>query len=171
MRGDDLDSKGIAWVAFGSGELGRFDRSKCKVTSGPTATGQQCPDGWTFFDTPGPKVTGVKIGSADWHYLTWVDLHNVFGLGKDVPILPGSNSDSLIAFLPETKKFVVMRVPYPMGYYPRGLDARIDDPNAGWKGKAIWSDNSETALWHQETGEGSYGKVVKFQLRPDPLAD
>ncbi len=171
MRGVDLDSKGIAWVAFGSGELGRFDRSKCTVTSGPTANGQQCPAGWTFFDTPGPKVTGVKIGSADWHYLTWVDLHNVFGLGKDVPIIPGSNSDSLIAFLPDTKKFVVMRVPYPMGYYPRGLDARIDDPNTGWKGKAIWSDNSETALWHQETGEGSYGKVVKFQLRPNPLAD
>jgi hypothetical protein len=113
----------------------------------------------------------VKIGSADWHYLTWVDLHNVFGLGKDVPIIPGSNSDSLIAFLPDAKKFVVMRVPYPMGYYPRGLDARIDDPKTGWKGKAIWSDNSETALWHQETGEGSYGKVVKFQMRPDPLAD
>ena len=171
MRGVDVDSKGIAWVAFGSGELGRFDRSKCKVLNGPTATGQQCREGWTFYDTPGPKVTGVKIGSADWHYLTWVDLHNVFGLGKDVPIIPGSNSDSLIAFLPDTKKFVVMRVPYPMGYYPRGLDARVDDPKAGWKGRGIWSDNSETALWHQETGEGSYGKVVKFQLRPDPLAD
>jgi hypothetical protein len=171
MRGVDLDSKGIAWVAFGSGELGRFDRSKCTTISGPTANGQQCPAGWTFYDTPGPKVSGVKIGSADWHYLTWVDLHNVFGLGKDVPIIPGSNSDSLIAFLPDTKKFVVMRVPYPMGYYPRGLDARIDDTKTGWKGKAIWSDNSETALWHQETGEGSYGKVVKFQLRPDPLAD
>jgi hypothetical protein len=171
MRGVDIDSHGIAWVAFGAGELGRFDRSKCKVTDGPTATGQQCPEGWTFYDTPGPKVTGVKIGSADWHYLTWVDLHNVFGLGRDVPIIPGSNSDSLIAFLPEKKQFVVMRVPYPMGYYPRGLDARIDDPKTGWKGRGIWSDNSETALWHQETGEGSYGKVVKFQMRPDPLAD
>jgi hypothetical protein len=170
-RGVDLDSKGIAWVAFGAGELGRFDRSKCKVTNGPAATGQQCADGWTFWKTPGPTVTGVKVGSADWHYLTWVDLHNVFGLGKDVPIVPGSNSDSLIAFLPDTQKFVVMRVPYPMGFYPRGLDARIDDPATGWKGKALWSDNSETALWHQETGEGSYGKVVKFQMRPDPLAD
>jgi hypothetical protein len=170
MRGVDIDSKGIAWGAFGSGELARFDRSKCKVTNGPAATGQQCPDGWTFYKTPGPQVTGTHIGSADWHYLTWVDLHNVFGLGKDVPIIPGSNSDSLIAFLPQEKKFVVMRVPYPMGYYPRGLDARIDSGKTGWKAKAIWSDNSETALWHQETGEGSYGKVVKFQLRPNPLA-
>ncbi len=82
-----------------------------------------------------------------------------------------ADTGTTIAFLPDTQKFVVMRVPYPMGFYPRGLDARIDDPAAGWKGKAIWSDNSETALWHQETGEGSYGKVVKFQLRPDPLAD
>jgi hypothetical protein len=170
-RGVDIDSKGIAWVAFGAGEIGRFDRSKCKVLNGPTATGQQCPDGWTFYKTPGPRVTGVNVGSADWHYLTWIDLHNVFGLGKDVPIIPGSNSDSLIAFLPDTQKFIVMRVPYPMGFYPRGMDARIDDPKTGWKGRGIWSDNSETALWHQETGEGSYGKVVKFQMRPDPLAD
>jgi len=49
--------------------------------------------------------------------------------------------------------------------------ARIDDPKAGWKGKAIWSDNSSVVLWHQETGEGSFSKVVKFQMRPDPLAD
>ena len=31
-------------------------------------------------------------------------------------------------------------------------------------------DNSTTPLWHQETGEGSYGEVVKFQIRPNPLA-
>ncbi|HLG87026.1 MAG TPA: carboxypeptidase-like regulatory domain-containing protein [Alphaproteobacteria bacterium] len=165
----DIDSKGIAWVAFGSGQLGRFDRSRCAVKAGPTATGQQCPEGWTFYQAPEPKLTGTNVGSG-WYYLTWVDLHNVFGLGKDVPFMPGSNSDSILAFLPDSRKWVEMRVPYPLSFYPRGMDARIDDPKAGWKGREIWSVNATATPWHQETGEGSFEKVVEFQLRPDPLA-
>jgi hypothetical protein len=168
-RGVDIDSKGIAWVAFGSGQLGRFDRNKCAVKAGPTATGQQCPEGWTFYQAPEPKLTGTNVGSG-WYYLTWVDLHNVFGLGKDVPFMPGSNSDSILAFLPDSQKWVEMRVPYPLSFYPRGMDARIDDSKAGWKGREMWSVNATATPWHQETGEGSFEKVVKFQLRPDPLA-
>jgi hypothetical protein len=29
---------------------------------------------------------------------------------------------------PAIGKFVVLRVPYPLGFYSRGLDGRIDDP-------------------------------------------
>lgn len=169
-RGVDMDSKGIAWVAFGSGQMGKFDRSKCTVKNGPSALGQQCPEGWTFYDTPGPKIADQEYGSADWHYLTWVDLHNILGLGRDVPILPGSNSDSLLAFLPDKEEWVVLRVPYPMGFYPRGLDGRIDDPKAGWKGRGLWSNYAEVPLWHQEDGFGAYSKMVQFQMRPEPLA-
>jgi hypothetical protein len=169
-RGVDMDSKGVAWVAFGSGQLGKFDRSKCKVLNGPEALGQHCPEGWTLYDTPGPKISGQTSGSADWHYLTWVDLHNTLGLGNDIPILPGSNSDSLLAFLPDKEEWVVVRVPYPMGFYTRGMDGRIDDINAGWKGRGVWADYGEVPLWHQEDGYGAYGKMVQFQVRPDPLA-
>src|ERR1051326_6917153 len=28
---------------------------------------------------------------------------------------------------------VTLKVPYPTGFYAKGLDGRIDDPNAGWK--------------------------------------
>ena len=28
----------------------------------------------------------------------------------------------------------------------------------------------EVPVWHIEGGEGSNGKVAKFQMRPDPLA-
>jgi hypothetical protein len=171
MRGVDLDSNGVAWAAFGSGQLGRFDRSKCKVLNGPTATGQQCPEGWTFYDSPGPKVKGTTVGTADWHYMTWVDQQNVLGLGKDVPILPGTMSDSLIAFEPKTGKQVVLRVPYPMNFYTRGMDGRIDDPKAGWKGRGLWADYGGVPLWHTETGEGTLGKIVKFQLRENPLQE
>jgi hypothetical protein len=61
-------------------------------------------------------------------------------------------------------------VPYPLGFYARGVDARIDDPKAGWKGRGLWATNNLTPIWHQETGEGSELSAVQFQLRPDPLA-
>jgi hypothetical protein len=35
-----------------------------------------------------------------------VDRENTLGLGKDVPVIDGTGSDSLIAFLPDKKKFV-----------------------------------------------------------------
>ena len=58
------------------------------------------------------EVTGVKEGSADWPYLVWVDLHNIFGLGKNIPILPGNNSDALLAFMPDDpgKAGIAMRL-------------------------------------------------------------
>jgi hypothetical protein len=63
-----------------------------------------------------------------------------------------------------------MRVPYPLGFYSRGLDGRIDDPTAGWKGRAVWADFGTNVPWHLEGGPGTRSKMVKFQLRPDPLA-
>jgi hypothetical protein len=167
-RAVDVDSKGVAWVDFGSGDLGKFDRSKCKVLNGPTATGQHCPEGWTIYRSPGPSIAGTKSG-ADWHYLMYVDQFDVLGLGKDVPITPGTMSDSLLA-MGLDGKWTVMRVPYPMGFYSRGMDERIDDPKTGWKGKGLWTDYAEVPIWHIEGGEGTLGKAVKFQIRPDPLA-
>lgn len=170
-RGVDLDSKGIAWVDFGSGMLGRFDRRRCKVTKGPSATGQQCPEGWTFYREPGPSISGeVGQGSADWSYLTWIDHENAFGLGKDTVFLPGSNSDSIMAFLPKTQQWLVIRIPYPMGAYPRGLDARIDDPAASWKGREIWSSDNDAVLGQVEGGPDASSMIYKIQLRPNPLA-
>jgi hypothetical protein len=67
-------------------------------------------------------------------------------------------------------KFVNIRVPYPMGFYAKGMDGRIDDAKAGWKGKALWSTFANRTPFHLEGGKGTSSKVVKFQLRPDPLA-
>ena len=66
--------------------------------------------------------------------------------------------------------YVILRVPYPMGFYSRGMDGRIDDPSAGWKGRAVWADYGTNAVWHSEGGKGVQGNLVKFQVRPDPLA-
>src|SRR4029077_5863647 len=151
----EVDSKGIAWVSLGgSTHLASFDRSKCKVTNGPTATGQHCPEGWTLYPVPSPNFKGTNI-PADYFYFSWVDRDNTLGLGKDVPVIDGTGSDSLIAFDPVTKKFITMRVPYPMGFYTRSMDGRIDDPNAGWKGRGLWAGNNNRVMWHTEGGKGT----------------
>ena len=171
-RGVDIDRNGVVWTALsGSGHIAKFDRSRCAVRNGPEATGQHCPEGWTLYATPGPQMKGVTDhGSADFHYYHWVDQFNTLGLGDNVPIATGSTSDSLLAFLPEEEEYVIMRVPYPLGFYSRGMDGRIDDPDAGWKGRAVWADYGTNAVWHGEGGKGTQGNLVKFQVRPNPLA-
>ena len=80
----------------------------------------------------------------------------------------GNGSGSLLALV--DGKFAVMRVPYPLGFHAKGLDGRIDDPKAGWKGRGVWSTYATRALTHIEGGKGTHSKAVKFQLRPNPLA-
>ncbi len=169
-RGIDIDRNGVVWTGVSSGHLASFDRRKCKAPlNGPKATGQHCPEGWTFYPMPGPQFKGVTDpGSADSGYYNWVDQHNTLGLGANVPIAPGS--EGLMALSPETRQFTVLRVPYPQGFYAKLLDGRIDDPQAGWKGRGVWSTYSTKAIPHVEGGKGTTSKLVKFQLRPDPLA-
>jgi hypothetical protein len=169
-RGGDIDSKGVVWVSLGSGDLGSFDRTKCKgPLNGPQATGDQCKEGWTFHKYPGPGFAGIGDNSAEASYYTWVDQHNAVGLGKDVPISTGNENDGFDALV--NGKMVVLRIPYPMGFYAKGLDARIDDPNGGWKGRGLWSAEGDRTPWLKEGGKGDRPIVVHIQVRPNPLAD
>jgi hypothetical protein len=170
-RGVDIDSHGVVWTALAAtSHLASFDVRKCKDLGGPAKVdGSQCREGWTLYQTTGPKLKGTDI-PADFHYYNWVDQHNVIGLGADTPFATGSNSDALIALNPQTKKWTYFRIPYPLGFYSRGMDGRIDDPNAGWKGRALYSNYGTHFVWHIEGGKGTKGKIVKFQVRPDPLA-
>jgi hypothetical protein len=171
-RGLDIDRDGVIWTALsGSSHFASFDRTKCPVHNGPTTIeGRHCVDGWTLFPTPGPVVQGTDV-RADYHYYNWVDQWNTLGLGENVPIATGSNSDSLLALDPDTGDWTVLRVPYPRGFFTRGLDGRIDDPNTGWKGRGVWATYGEAATWHIEGGQGVKPGIVKFQVRPDPLAN
>ena len=172
-RGVAIDSEGIAWVGFHDGHVGRFDRQRCKVLNGATAIGQHCPEGWQMFMTPGPTFAGVDAsqGNSDYLYQPWVDRFDVLQLGKDTPVVTGTMSDSLMALDRSTRRFITFRVPYPMGFYTRWLDGRIDDAQQGWKGRAYWATYSMIPVWHQEGGDQGHGpQLVKFQLRPNPLA-
>ena len=169
-RGGDIDRNGVVWVSLASGDLGEFDRRKCKAPlNGPKATGDHCPEGWTFHRLPGPGFVNVPQMSVESSYYTWVDQHNTLGLGANVPIATGNLFDGVHALV--DGKFVTLRIPYPLGFYAKGLEGRIDDAAAGWKGRGIWITSGDRTPWHKEGGKGTKPLVVHFQVRPSPLAD
>ncbi len=170
-RGLDVDRDGVLWTALaGSSHFASFDRGKCAVFGGPEVRdGRQCDAGWSFYKAPGPNFRNTDIGT-DFHYYNWVDQFDTLGLGENVPIANGSSSDSLLALDPESGEWTILRVPYPLGFHSRGLDGRIDDPDAGWKGRGVYATYGADAAWHVEGGPVEPGNLVRFQIRPDPLA-
>jgi len=170
-----VNMNGVIWQTWrSSGHFAAFDRSKCKTTSDPKSTGQSCPEGWTFYRKNDPTWDGSPFHSNE-SYLTHMDVHDVLGLGKDAPMYGSNNTDAFEVINPVTKQFVTLRVPYPLGFFPRSANGRVDDPKTGWKGKGLWSSYSTYATWHIEGGKGEGGpgvlpKAVKFQMRPNPLA-
>jgi hypothetical protein len=169
IRGADIDRKGVVWASLSSGHLASFDRRKCRgPLNGPKATGDHCPEGWSFHRYPGPGFRGIGENSAESSYYTWVDQHNTFGLGEDVPMSTANLTDGLVAF--KDGSMISLRVPYPLGFYAKGFDGRIDDPKAGWKGRGLWTTSGDRTPWLREGGKGSKPTAVHFQLRPDPLA-
>jgi hypothetical protein len=123
----------------------------------------------TFYAEPLPQLGNVtSAGSGVGSYYTWVDQFNTLGLGANVPINTGNQSEGLLVL--NDGEWVVLRVPYPMGFYTKWLDGRIDDPDAGWKGRGLWASISTRAPFHMEGGKGTTPKAYHFQLRPDPLA-
>lgn len=170
-RGLDVDGNGVVWVPLASGHLASFDRRRCRgPLNGPNATGKQCPEGWTLYPFPGPQFKGVSgSGSAEAAYYVWSDTFDTFGLGKNVPIATGNANEALLALV--DGKMLTFRVPYPLGFFAKNVDGRIDDPKAGWKGRGLWTTFGSRTPWHMETGKGTRPKVYRFQLRPDPLAD
>ena len=142
--------------------------------------GEKCPEGFTFYPLSGPGFQGDP-GAEENPYYVWVDWFNILGLGPNVPFETGNQSDSLHALV--NGEFVELRVPYPMGFFAKGLEGRIDDPKAGWKGRELWVTSGNRTPQHIEgidaPAPGAPGAtpetlssplVVQFQLRPDPLA-
>ena len=168
IRGADIDSEGRIWGSLASGHLSEFDRRRCRgPLNGPTATGDHCPEGWTLHRFPGPGFPGLEEYSIESSYYAWVDQHNTAGLGEDVPMATGNLYDGVHALV--DGEWVTMRIPYPLGFYTKGFDGRIDDPDAGWKGRGLWvSEGDRTPFW--KVGGTDKPIVVHFQVRPNPLA-
>jgi hypothetical protein len=170
IRGGDIDKNGVLWASASSGHLVSFDRRKCKAPlNGPKATGDHCAEGWASYQYPGPGFRGLGENSAESSYYTWVDQHNTLGLGENVPMSTANLNDGFVAL--KDGKMILLRIPYPMGFYAKGFDGRIDDPKAGWKGRGLWSTSGDRTPWLMEGGKGSKPRAVHIQLRPDPLAN
>jgi len=169
-RGGDVDTDGVFWMSLASGHLGSFDRRKCKgPLNGPNATGKHCPEGWTLHQLPGPQFRTVnEPGSAEGSYYAWVDWFDTFGLGRNVPFAMGNLNDAIYALV--DGRLITLRMPYPMGMFAKNVDGRIDDANAGWKGRGLWTTTGTRTFYHNEGGKGSRPQAIKIQLRPDPLA-
>ncbi|MGE3508838.1 MAG: carboxypeptidase-like regulatory domain-containing protein [Vicinamibacterales bacterium] len=165
------DRKGVLWQGWRvSGHFTAFDRSKCRSTKDPQATGQSCPEGYTIYRNTVEPTYANSVYKSGESYLNHMDTHDVLGLGLDSPMYGSINTDSLEVFSSNSKQFVTLRVPYPMGFFARSATVRIDDAKAGWKGKGLWSSFATYASWHIEGGKGTLPKAVKFQMRPNPLA-
>ena len=173
--GVEVDGRGVAWQNWRvSGHFSNFDRTLCDTTADPEATGQSCPEGWSYRRKDDPTY-GDSFYHANESYLAHMDFHDTLGLGDDAPIYGSVNTDAMEVFSTDLGQYVTLRVPYPLGFFPRSGNGRVDDPDAGWKGKGYWASFSTYATWHIEGGRGEGGpgvlpKAVKFQVRPDPLA-
>ena len=153
--GIDASNDGVIWFGTASGHLGRLDPQT---------------ERFTYWTTPGPTLRGAGpgAGSADFHYAIFVDRFDTLGLGRDTVVLTGANSDALVVFDPAKEIFSVLRVPYPTGLYPRGVDGRIDNAKAGWKGRGLWVNYGGDPVKYAET---HIGYACHIQLRPNPLAN
>jgi hypothetical protein len=165
------DTNGVIYQGWRvSGHFTAFDRTKCKTTRDPHATGQSCPEGWTIYRNAAEPTYPNSVYKAAESYLVHIDGPDTLGLGKDSALYGSVNTDSLEVLSSRTRQFVTLRVPYPLGFFTRAGTPRIDDPKAGWKGKGFWASYATYASWHIEGGKGTLPKTVKFQMRPNPLA-
>ena len=116
-------------------------------------------------------MTGLPNINADFHYYNWTDQFNASGFGDE----HADRERQRLGFAADPRhedrphgRSCACRI--RSGSITRGLDGRIDDPNAGWKGRGLWANYGTNFLWHIEGGKGTTSKMVKFQVRPDPLA-
>jgi len=71
---------------------------------------------------------------------------------RDVPMSTANLNDGLVAL--KDGKMILLRVPYPLDFYAKGFDGRIDDPNAGWKGRGLWTTSGDRTPRLMEGGKG-----------------
>ncbi len=67
-------------------------------------------------------------------------------------------------------KMVLLKVPYPMGYYAKGSRRPHRRSESRLEGQGLWSASGDRTPWLNERGKGAYPMAVHIQVRPDPLA-
>ena len=153
-----------------SGHLASFDRRNARARSmvrpRPAGTARRagrcihCPDRNSKASTTGQRAKRATTPG-------WTSSTRRSGQER----ADGNRQPVRLAAALVDGKFVTLRVPYPMGFYAKGLDGRIDDPGgAAGRAAACGRPTRHRAPFHMEGGKGTTSKVVNFQVRPDPLA-
>jgi len=81
-----------------------------------------------------------------------------------VPIAQTNGSESLMAVV--DGKIIDFRVPYPLGFFTKNVDGRIDDPQAGWKGRAMWTTSGTRTNFHNEGGTDNRPRSTSCSCGP-----
>jgi hypothetical protein len=68
-------------------------------------------------------------------------------------------------------RFLNITLPYPMGFFAKNVDGRIDDPNAGWKARLSGQRTGHERCSISREAERTGQKAVKLQLRPNRSPD
>ena len=140
-RGMDIDRNGVVWTPLASGHMASFDRSKCTgPLNGPDATGQHCPEGWDAVrGAHAPDEGHRRLGQHRGQLLhVGRPVRHPSGWAAACPSTPATRPRACSRCA--TASGVTLRVPYPLGFYTKWMDGRIDDPDLGWKGRGVWGD-------------------------------
>ena len=159
--GTALGAAGVALVGCGSGGGKPGNGSTPGANETPTVGGIYRTRQTNVIPSVSPFGLTALISTLIFGFTTYDHLWYV-------PIDTGNASEGLLAL--KDGKWIVLRVPYPLGFYSKWMDGRIDNPSGGWKGRGLYATVSTRAPFHMETGKGSTSKVMHFQMRPNPLA-
>ena len=119
------------------------------MLNGPHRDRQALPEGWTLYRFPGRSSDVQDEGSVEASYYTWST-----STTRSASRQRADRDRQHERRLPRAGdgKFVTLRVPYRMGFFAKWSEGRIDDPNAGWKGRGLWATSSDRTVFHNEGG-------------------
>jgi len=51
-------------------------------------------------------------------------------------------------------KWVALRIPLPMNFYAKALGGHIDNPDAGWNGRGVWTPRGPVSFMRASERNG-----------------
>jgi streptogramin lyase len=169
-RGMDVDRNGVVWTPLSSGHMASFDRRKCKVLNGPTAaTGRHCPEGWTLHQFPGPQFKDFNETGQRRVELLHLG-RPVQHVGSGRQYTDGDRQRQRVNLCARRRQ---------VGQHARALPARLlyeghgrthRRSQHGLERPRHVDDLRPAHAVPSRRRQGHAAKVVKFQIRPDPLA-
>jgi len=118
-----LTATGVIWTVLASGHFASLRPPQVQGTTqrARQPPGQHCPEGWTLYsDARVPLFKGVdeRVGSADTNYYKLGSISTTRSAWARTFLSPPPTARMHWKALdPATGKFIVMRVPYPMGFF------------------------------------------------------